>query len=48
MSVDTIIEEIQDFFGDTSRSQEETLEGLERIRDAAEENAQCLREDLGV
>lgn len=48
MDADAIIEEVRGFFGDTTRSQEETLEGLERIRDAAEDGAQCLREDLGV
>ncbi len=43
---DQIIVDINDFFGDRSRGPEETLAGLEEIRDAVTMNIDALRDDL--
>jgi len=43
---DEIIEQINDLFGDSSVSQEETLGMMEDIEDAANSNVEALRNDI--
>ncbi len=46
MTKERIIQAIQEFFSDTSRSQHETWEALCEIRDAAQENIDAMEDDL--
>lgn len=44
---DQIIVDINDLFGDTSRSPEETLEAMIEIKEAVQVNIDSLRSDIG-
>lgn len=46
MNVETVIESIDNFFGDTSRRAEETLDGLEEIASHVQTMIEALEEDL--
>ncbi len=46
MKAKQIVDEVHEFFADTSRSQQETLEGLEEIVAAAQMNIDALKEDM--
>lgn len=43
---DQIIVDINDLFGDRSRSPEETLEAMQEIQEACQMNIDALRDDL--
>ena len=47
MEISKIIEEISDYFGDRSRTKQETLDGLEEISTELEGMMSCLEEELG-
>jgi len=46
MTKDNILKAIEEFFGDTRRSPEETLADLEEIREKVQENIDLLEDDL--
>lgn len=45
MTLDSVKQSIQDFFGDTSRSRSETREGLEELRDEVDTLLESLQDD---
>ena len=47
MEIEQIIEEINTYFGDKSRTKQETLDGLEEISTELEGMMSCLEEELG-
>lgn len=47
MDIDKIIEIINDYFGDRSRTKQETLDGLEKIYTELEGMMSCLEDEIG-